>query len=101
MSASVSRRWAAVAVGFVGTLIIIRPGHRRGERRHRCYALGAGVALGSYFVMTRAMAGIADAMVLNLPDIGPSGGAVDAGAAVAVAVPPSAEAMGNAGRHSG
>jgi drug/metabolite transporter (DMT)-like permease len=29
------------------------------------YALGAGVALGAYFVMTRAMAGVANAMVLT------------------------------------
>lgn len=58
------RRWAAVAVGFVGTLIIIRPGLVE-VNPGTLYALGAGVALGSYFVMTRAMAGVADAMVLN------------------------------------
>lgn len=58
------RRWAAVAVGFVGTLIIIRPGVVE-VNPGTFYALGAGVALGSYFVMTRAMAGVADAMVLN------------------------------------
>lgn len=58
------RRWAAVAVGFVGTLIIIRPGLVE-VNPGTFYALGAGVALGSYFVMTRAMAGVADAMVLN------------------------------------
>jgi drug/metabolite transporter (DMT)-like permease len=58
------RRWAAVAVGFIGTLIIIRPGLVE-VNPGSLYALGAGVALGSYFVMTRAMAGVADAMVLN------------------------------------
>lgn len=58
------RRWTAVAVGFVGTLIIIRPGLAE-VNPGTLYALGAGVALGSYFVMTRAMAGVADAMVLN------------------------------------
>jgi len=58
------RRWAAVAVGFIGTLIIIRPGIVE-VNPGTLYALGAGVALGSYFVMTRAMAGVADAMVLN------------------------------------
>jgi drug/metabolite transporter (DMT)-like permease len=58
------RRWAAVAVGFVGTLIIIRPGMVE-VNPGTLFALGAGVALGSYFVMTRAMAGVADAMVLN------------------------------------
>ncbi len=58
------RRWAAVAVGFIGTLIIIRPGIVE-VNPGTLFALGAGVALGSYFVMTRAMAGVADAMVLN------------------------------------
>jgi drug/metabolite transporter (DMT)-like permease len=58
------RRWAAVTVGFIGTLIIIRPGFVE-VNPGTLYALGAGVALGSYFVMTRAMAGVADAMVLN------------------------------------
>lgn len=58
------RRWAAVAVGFIGTLVIIRPGLVE-VNPGTLYALGAGVALGSYFVMTRAMAGVADAMVLN------------------------------------
>jgi drug/metabolite transporter (DMT)-like permease len=58
------RRWAAVAVGFLGTLIIIRPGMVE-MNPGTLYALGAGVALGSYFVMTRAIAGAADAMVLT------------------------------------
>lgn len=58
------RRWAAVAVGFIGTLIIIRPGMVE-LNPGTFYALGAGVALGSYFVMTRAIAGAADAMVLT------------------------------------
>lgn len=58
------RRWAAVAVGFVGTLIIIRPGLVE-VNPGTFYALGAGVSLGAYFVMTRAMAGVADAMVLT------------------------------------
>lgn len=58
------RRWAAVAVGFAGTLIIIRPGMVE-VNPGTFYALGAGVALGSYFVMTRHIAGAADAMVLT------------------------------------
>lgn len=58
------RRWAAVAVGFVGTLIIIRPGFVE-INPGTLFALGAGVALGSYFVMTRAIAGAADAVVLT------------------------------------
>jgi drug/metabolite transporter (DMT)-like permease len=58
------RRWAAVAVGFVGTLVIIRPGLVE-VNPGTLFALGAGVALGSYFVMTRQIAGAADAMVLT------------------------------------
>ena len=57
-------RWAAVAVGFVGTLIIIRPGIAE-LNPGSWLAFGAGVTLAFYFVMTRAMAGVADAMVLN------------------------------------
>lgn len=58
------RRWAAVALGFAGTLIIIRPGMIE-PNPGTLYALGAGVSLGSYFVMTRQIAGQADAMVLT------------------------------------
>jgi drug/metabolite transporter (DMT)-like permease len=58
------RRWAAVAMGFVGTLIIIRPGMVE-LNPGTLFALGAGLALGTYFVMTRHMAGAADAMVLT------------------------------------
>lgn len=58
------RRWAAVAVGFLGTLIIIRPG-MVSVNPGTLFALGSGVALGSYFVLTRAMAGGTNAMVLN------------------------------------
>ena len=58
------RRWAAVAVGFVGTLIIIRPGMVE-VNPGTFLALGSGVALGTYLVLTRAMARGADAMVLN------------------------------------
>ncbi|MES2541915.1 MAG: DMT family transporter [Pseudomonadota bacterium] len=59
-----TRRWAAVAVGFVGTLIIIRPGMVE-VNPGTFLALGSGVALGTYLVLTRAMARGADAMVLN------------------------------------
>ena len=58
------RRWAAVAVGFVGTLIIIRPG-LVALNPGTLYAVGAGASLGAYFVMTRHIAGAADAMVLT------------------------------------
>lgn len=58
------RRWAAVAVGFVGTLIIIRPGMVE-VNPGTVFALGSGVALGSYLALTRTMAGAVDAMVLT------------------------------------
>ena len=58
------RRWAAVAVGFIGTLIIIRPGLVE-VNAGTVLALASGVALGSYLVLTRSMAGAADAMVMN------------------------------------
>lgn len=56
------RRWAAVAVGFIGTLIIIRPG--LSELNPGTFlALGAGAALAIYFAMTRRISGSAPAMV--------------------------------------
>ena len=86
------RRWAAVAVGFIGTLIIIRPGIVE-VNPGTLYALGAGVALGSYFVMTRAMAGIADAMVLTF-QTSAIGAALLTLALPLLWVPPSAEQWG-------
>jgi drug/metabolite transporter (DMT)-like permease len=83
------RRWAAVAAGFVGTLIIIRPGIVE-VNPGTLYALGAGVALGSYFVMTRAMAGVADAMVLTF-QTSAIGAALMTLALPLLWVPPSAE----------
>lgn len=56
------RRWAAVCVGFIGTLIIIRPGMAE-VNPGTFYALGAGAALACYFAMTRRIAGRAPAMV--------------------------------------
>ena len=58
------RRWAAVAVGFIGTLVIIRPGFAE-VNAGTLFALAAGFMLGSYFVLTRAMAGRASAAVLT------------------------------------
>jgi len=58
------RRWAAVAVGFLGTLVIIRPGFAE-VNAGTLFALAAGFMLGSYFVLTRAMAGRASAAVLT------------------------------------
>lgn len=56
------RRWAAVAVGFVGTLIIIRPG-LGGMNTGSLLALAAGTSLALYFLMTRRIAGSAPALV--------------------------------------
>lgn len=56
------RRLIAVAVGFIGTLIIIRPGLTE-VNPGSWLALGAGGFLACYFVMTRAISGQAHAMV--------------------------------------
>lgn len=56
------RRWVAVAIGFLGTLIIIRPGMGVWNPGS-LYALGAGTSLAIYFVMTRSISGTAPAMV--------------------------------------
>ncbi|MEO5614455.1 DMT family transporter [Cypionkella psychrotolerans] len=55
-------RWAAVAVGFAGTLIIIRPGFVA-LNPGSLLALAAGTFLAIYFVMTRHISGRAPAMV--------------------------------------
>lgn len=55
-------RWAAVATGFIGTLIIIRPGFVA-FNPGSLLALAAGTFLAIYFVMTRHIAGRAPAMV--------------------------------------
>jgi len=56
------RRWGAVALGFVGTLIIIRPGFAE-VNPGSWFAFAAGAFLACYFVMTRAISGQAHAMV--------------------------------------
>ena len=56
------RRMIAVAVGFIGTLIIIRPGLSE-VNPGSWLALAAGAFLACYFVMTRAISGQAHAMV--------------------------------------
>ena len=56
------QRWAAVTVGFAGTLIIIRPGFVA-LNPGSLLALAAGSFLAIYFVMTRHIAGRAPAMV--------------------------------------
>jgi drug/metabolite transporter (DMT)-like permease len=57
------RRWAAVAVGLAGTLVILRPGFQT-ITPGMLWALAAGVSLGTYFVVTRAVAGQMNAMVM-------------------------------------
>ena len=55
------RRWSAVAVGFLGTLIIIRPGFQVLNPGH-LLALGAGISMALYMVITRRVAGRQDAL---------------------------------------
>lgn len=56
------RRWLAVMIGFLGTLIIIRPGFQ--ELNPGVFlALGAGASLAVYLLLTRKIAGSAPAMV--------------------------------------
>ncbi len=56
------RRWVAVLIGFIGTLIIIRPGFQQ-LTPGVPLALGAGTSLAVYLLMTRRIAGSAPAMV--------------------------------------
>lgn len=56
------RRWAAVFVGFIGTLIIIRPGLQE-FNPGVIFALLAGLSLAIYMLMTRRISGSAPAMV--------------------------------------
>lgn len=56
------RRWAAVIVGFIGTLIIIRPGFQA-FNPGMLMALAAGTSLAIYMLLTRKIAGRANAMV--------------------------------------
>ncbi len=56
------RRWIAVAIGFVGTLIIIRPGLAPFVPG-TLFALSAGTTLALYLLMTRRISGSAPAML--------------------------------------
>lgn len=56
------RRWAAVVVGFIGTLIIIRPG-LIAINPGSLLALAAGTSLALYLLLTRRIAGRAKAIV--------------------------------------
>jgi drug/metabolite transporter (DMT)-like permease len=56
------RRWMAVVIGFIGTLVIIRPGFQ--ELNPGVFlALGSGASLAVYLLLTRRIAGSAPAMV--------------------------------------
>ncbi|MGV8986142.1 MAG: DMT family transporter [Cypionkella sp.] len=56
------RRWAAVFVGFIGTLIIIRPGIGA-LNPGSVLALAAGTSLALYFLLTRRISGRTKAIV--------------------------------------
>ena len=56
------RRWIAVAIGFIGTLIIIRPGFAE-VNPGTFLALAAGTCLALYFLMTRRIAGQTHAVI--------------------------------------
>ncbi len=56
------RRWTAVFVGFIGTLIIIRPGLQE-INLGVVLALAAGISLALYMLLTRRIAGRAAAIV--------------------------------------
>jgi len=56
------RRWSAVAIGFIGTLIIVRPGFAAFEPG-ALLALGAGMAYAIYQLLTRKLAGSAPPLV--------------------------------------
>lgn len=81
------RRWAAVAIGFVGTLIIIRPGLVE-VNPGSWLAFAAGFSLACYFVMTRAISGQAHAMVTTF-QTSLLGGAILSSVIWSVWVPPS------------
>lgn len=56
------RRWLAVVVGFIGTLIIIRPGFQA-INPGALLGLASGTSLAIYMLMTRRISGSAPAMV--------------------------------------
>ncbi len=56
------RRWGAVVVGFIGTLIIIRPG-LQDINQGVILALAAGTSLAFYMLLTRRMSGQAAAIL--------------------------------------
>jgi drug/metabolite transporter (DMT)-like permease len=59
-----ARRWGAVGLGFVGILVILRPGVIA-ISAGSLLALGAGVALALYFLLSRWVAGGASAIAVT------------------------------------
>lgn len=57
-----ARRWAAVAAGFVGALIIVRPGGE-GFTVYALYALAAAVCYAVFLTQTRLLAGASPPLV--------------------------------------
>jgi drug/metabolite transporter (DMT)-like permease len=57
-----ARRWTTVAIGFIGVLIIIRPGFQA-LNPGVFFALGAGLSSAFYIIVTRHLTGKANAMV--------------------------------------
>lgn len=58
-------RWTAVSIGFLGTMIIIRPGFET-VSAGTLFALGAGFAFSTYVLITRSLRGGAPALVTLL-----------------------------------
>ena len=56
------RRWIMVFIGFIGVMVIIRPG-LQAFNIGVLYALGAGTSSACYYLITRKLSGRADAMV--------------------------------------
>ena len=56
------RRWTAVVIGFIGTLIIIRPGFQE-FNAGAVLALAAGASFACYMLMTRRISGSDHAML--------------------------------------
>ncbi len=59
------RRWIATITGFVGTLIIIRPGFQA-FNLGIVLALGSGFAMAMYMILTRKIAGRTNALLTTL-----------------------------------
>jgi drug/metabolite transporter (DMT)-like permease len=59
------RRWTATVIGFIGTLIIIRPGFQA-FNLGIVLALGSGFAMAVYMLLTRKIAGRANALLTTL-----------------------------------